>query len=67
MGLTSQNLSDAEKDRYKRIEAAHKDRVNEIRQNIIKNEISPNSQVSKDIAAAIRTQILTAREFRNIP
>jgi hypothetical protein len=66
MSLTSQNLSDAEKELYKKIEKKFPSEVNQIRKQIIETQIKPTSQVSKDIAAAIRTRILTNPALKNV-
>ena len=66
MSLTSQNLSEEEKELYARIEDKAPKQVNEIRKQIIEAQIKPTSQVSKDIAAAIRTRILDNRALKDL-
>jgi hypothetical protein len=66
MSLTSQSLTEREKELYKRIEDKAPNQVKEIRRQIVESQIKKSSQLSKNIAKEIRQRILTRPEFQNL-
>jgi DNA replication initiation complex subunit (GINS family) len=66
MALTSQSLTDDEKELYAKIEDKFPKAVNEIRRQIVDTQVKKNSSLSKKIAKEIRTRILSKDEFRNV-
>ena len=66
MALTSQSLTDDEKELYAKIEDKFPKAVNEIRRQIVEAQVKNSSTLSKKIAKEIRTRILSKDEFRNL-
>ena len=58
MGLASQGLTPSEKALYARMAGKSPQQVEELRRQVMEKNIATNSQLVKDIAKDIRSQIL---------